>query len=149
MTGPACAKCGNDGSAAALYLTVDARYDPAAKGWTLTQRDGEGGQELDCLACDHRSPVDDKDEAMKAKSFFPYQTTVRHHSEGLEFWIGTITDSDGDLHGSEIIWGDGLGDADALHEFTRMMGGLPAGMYPEGCDIIVHGPYLTAMGPAA
>lgn len=72
MSGPCCMKCGNDGSVAGLYLTVDARYDPAAKAWILEPRDDQGGQELDCLACDTRTPVDAMDETGLRTSEFPY-----------------------------------------------------------------------------
>ncbi len=62
---------------------------------------------------------------------------------GLEFWIVTVTDEDGDMHGSEIVWGDGMCAADALEQFRSMSGGLPSDYYPEGCDIVAHGPYQT------
>ncbi len=70
MSAPICAKCGNDGTAGGLYVTVDARWDKEARAWILEARDDEGGRALDCLACDHRTP--DPDVA----PWFPYDTTV-------------------------------------------------------------------------
>lgn len=70
MTTPKCAKCGNDGSKAGLYLTIDAKFQPG-KGWELEERTDDGGMELDCLACDHRTPVDDGTEGGPV-SGFPY-----------------------------------------------------------------------------
>ena len=61
----------------------------------------------------------------------------------LEFWLGTATDEDGDLHNSETIWGDGMTAADALELYQGMLLPYPEGYLPEGCDIVVHGPYLT------
>lgn len=61
----------------------------------------------------------------------------------IEFWIGTVTDDDGDLHSSEIIWGDGMDAADALAEFRRMVSPMPEGYYPAGATWSVHGPFLT------
>lgn len=63
--------------------------------------------------------------------------------EGIEFWIVTVEDTDG-LHGSEIVWGDGLDPADAIKQFRKDWADLMVpGYYPEGCDIIAHGPYQT------
>lgn len=66
MSAPKCEKCGNDGSAAGLYLTIDARFDPAAKGWKLEEREDSGGASFDCLNCDHRT------EAWGEDACFPY-----------------------------------------------------------------------------
>ena len=58
----------------------------------------------------------------------------------LEFWIAEASDEDGDMHWSDIIWGDGMEASTALQE---------AGSYascadvPQHCTITVHGPYLT------
>lgn len=60
-----------------------------------------------------------------------------------EFWTGTVEDEGGDLHGSEIIWGDGMDAADALQRFKDMQSTLPEGYYPDGCTFYVHGPYFT------
>lgn len=77
MTGPVCAKCGNDGTKGGLFLTIDARYDPAVKGWVLEQRDDSGGQEIDCLACDHRTPEGpQEDGGPEVESGFPYDMVV-------------------------------------------------------------------------
>jgi hypothetical protein len=62
MPTPKCAKCGNDGTAAGLYLTIDALWD--GERWVLEPREDDGGMELDCLKCDHRTPDED--------SAFPY-----------------------------------------------------------------------------
>lgn len=67
---PKCAKCGNDGSEAGLYLTIDAKFQPG-KGWELEERTDDGGMQLDCLACDHRTDVDDGTKGGPA-SGFPY-----------------------------------------------------------------------------
>lgn len=66
-----CSKCGNDGSAGALFLTIDARRDAAANGWTLEEREDDGGRSLDCLVCDARTPVTGEEAQ------FPYGQVVR------------------------------------------------------------------------
>lgn len=60
----------------------------------------------------------------------------------IEFWIATATDDQGDLHWSDIIWGDGYDAPDALKEAMRRayndaLGGFGAATFA------VHGPYLT------
>lgn len=55
-TAPKCEACGNDGTQGALYVTVDAKWLPDKKAWVLEARENDGGQELDCLACDHHTP---------------------------------------------------------------------------------------------
>lgn len=65
-TAPRCAKCGNDGTEAGLYLTIDARWQPAEQAWELIQRDDSGGRAFDCLACDHSTLAEGP------ASFFPY-----------------------------------------------------------------------------
>jgi hypothetical protein len=71
MKQPVCAKCGNDGTKASLYLTIDAKWDGEV--WTLEEREDDGGGELDCLACDHRSPFPDDD----GETPFPYGMTFK------------------------------------------------------------------------
>lgn len=72
-----CAGCGNDGSEGGLFLTIDARRDNAAGVWIMDERDpGDGGGELDCLACDHRTPI------YSAASRFPYGLQVPDQVEG-------------------------------------------------------------------
>ena len=70
-----CEKCGNDGTATALYVQVDARWD--GKRWTLEYREDDGGGGLDCLACDHFTPVAPED------GHFPYGLLP---IEPLEAW---------------------------------------------------------------
>ena len=67
MSAPICEKCGNDGTKGTLYVTIDARWDHENKCWILDARDDEGGQELDCLNCDHRTEGPE----------FPYGATVQ------------------------------------------------------------------------
>lgn len=69
--GPVCAKCGNDGGESSLYLTIDAKWDKSAGAWELEEREDDGGGELDCLNCDHRTPVMGAVNE-EAESFFPY-----------------------------------------------------------------------------
>lgn len=69
---PVCAGCGNDGTRASLYLTIDAKWRPDLGAWELEQRLDSGGQELDCLECDHRTPEDEEHE-----TGFPYGYCVR------------------------------------------------------------------------
>ena len=64
-----CAKCGNDGTKASLYLTIDAKWNGEA--WILEERDDDGGRELDCLECDHRTDVREVPE------IFPYGMEVK------------------------------------------------------------------------
>lgn len=80
--GPVCAKCGNDGGEGSLYLTIDARWNKSAGAWELEEREDDGGAELDCLNCDHRTPVmgATNDEA---ESFFPYGLHVQPPGKGL------------------------------------------------------------------
>lgn len=66
MTKPICEKCGNDGTQGALYLAIDARWDPEAATWQLVERDDQGGRGWDCLACDHVTPRDGQ------AALFPY-----------------------------------------------------------------------------
>lgn len=66
MTEVKCAKCGNDGSEGGLYVTIDAQWDKARQVWVLEMREDEGGDELDCITCDHRTPSPP----------FPYGSTV-------------------------------------------------------------------------
>lgn len=65
---PVCEECGNDGTKARLYVTIDASYDAKANAWILEEREDEGGGELDCLECDHRTDAPP----------FPYEVTVPH-----------------------------------------------------------------------
>lgn len=62
MTKIKCEKCGNDGTEASLYLTIDAKWD--GENWTLEEREDAGGAELDCLVCDHRTAA--------PEGIFPY-----------------------------------------------------------------------------
>ena len=69
MTAPIrCAHCGNDGSQAGLYLTIDARHCPELGGWRLQLMEDGGGRELDCMGCDKTTPVD--------QTVFPYGMIV-------------------------------------------------------------------------
>lgn len=61
-----CNHCGNDGTQASLYLTIDARWDGDV--WTLEEREDSGDMELDCLACDRRTPFPGED----GETPFPY-----------------------------------------------------------------------------
>jgi hypothetical protein len=67
---PICEKCGNDGSEGALYLAIDARWNPATGRWALQERDDAGGRAWDCLACDHTT------EADGPAAFFPYGAEI-------------------------------------------------------------------------
>lgn len=71
MSAPKCGSCGNDGSDGGLYLTIDARYNPATGMWTLQQREDDGGMEIDCAACDERTGAVGREE-----SGFPYDMEV-------------------------------------------------------------------------
>jgi hypothetical protein len=66
-----CEKCGNTGDKASLYLTIDAKWDGEV--WTLEEREDEGGAELDCLECDHRTPFPGED----GETPFPYGMTLK------------------------------------------------------------------------
>lgn len=57
MHKPECGSCGNDGTESSLFLTIDAKWHPETKTWELEEREDDGGMELDCLACDERTPV--------------------------------------------------------------------------------------------
>lgn len=60
----------------------------------------------------------------------------------LEFWIATATDDDGDLHWSDILWGDGMDAAAASAEAYRLACNDGAAR-PFAQSLTVHGPYLT------
>jgi hypothetical protein len=66
---PVCEECGNDGTKGRLYVTIDARWDAERGGWVLERREDDGGDELDCLACDHRTPLHEV-------KVFPYDAFV-------------------------------------------------------------------------
>lgn len=68
LPAPKCEECGNDGSMGSLYETIDAKWDSDLKGWVLEQREDDGGSEIDCLNCDHRTESD---------GVFPYGAVVR------------------------------------------------------------------------
>lgn len=60
---------------------------------------------------------------------------------GVEFWVATITDDDGDLHWSDIIWGDGYGAEDALNEARKAWENHPRGLrLPH--SLTIHGPFI-------
>lgn len=71
MEKPICGDCGNDGSKGGLFLTIDAQWRPDLGAWELQAREDDGGAELDCLACDHRTADDPGDSA------FPYGLLIR------------------------------------------------------------------------
>ncbi len=58
MRKPICAGCGNDGTQGSLYVTVDAKWIPESNSWELVERVEDGGHEIDCLACDHRTSAE-------------------------------------------------------------------------------------------
>jgi hypothetical protein len=60
-----CEECGNDGTDGSLYLTIDAKWRDGV--WELEEREDEGGGELDCLNCDHRTEA--------PEGIFPYGMT--------------------------------------------------------------------------
>lgn len=66
-----CGKCGNDGTAGSLYLTVDAKWN--GETWELEEREDVGGGELDCFECDHRTEA--------PEGIFPY---------GMSFKLGRM-----------------------------------------------------------
>lgn len=55
-----------------------------------------------------------------------------------EFWIATVSDGDG-LHWSEILWGDGYTEQEAIAEAWRSLPGLY--LFP-GQELQLHGPYI-------
>lgn len=59
-----CEECGNDGLNGGLYLTLDARYEPETQTWTLQRREDLGGDELDCINCDHRTRLNTPNEVL-------------------------------------------------------------------------------------
>ena len=65
-----CEECGNDGTKGSLFLTIDARWSHEAGAWVLERREDIGGEEIDCLECDHRTPAHELD-------IFPYDMEVR------------------------------------------------------------------------
>lgn len=96
-TGPRCAHCGNDGTQASLFLTIDARWRPAEKGWELQEREDVGGMSFDCLACDKRTDVEG-DEA-----FFPYDSILP--VSGFRFVPpgSTLTDAAKDVGAGDLV----------------------------------------------
>ena len=66
-----CAECGNDGTEGSLYLTIDAKYRNGE--WELEEREDDGGMELDCLECDHRTPFSTHEGEVP----FPYGMTFK------------------------------------------------------------------------
>lgn len=62
----------------------------------------------------------------------------------IEFWIATATDAEGDLHWSDIIWGDGYTLPEAKAEASRLALGEAL---PVACEINAHGPYGTNPPP--
>jgi hypothetical protein len=68
-----CEHCGNDGSRAELYLSIDAAWKPDGAGggaWELQARDDDGGTALDCLECDGQTECD-------RESLFPYGLMIQ------------------------------------------------------------------------
>lgn len=57
---------------------------------------------------------------------------------GIEFWVAEVLDTDGDLHWSQIIWGDGFSAEDALKDAQDYGHDIM-----EGHALSVSGPYRT------
>jgi hypothetical protein len=66
-----CEECGNDGTRSSLFLTIDAKYRDGE--WELEEREDDGGMELDCLECDHRTNFSTGDGEVP----FPYGMTFK------------------------------------------------------------------------
>lgn len=56
--------------------------------------------------------------------------------EGCEYWLVVAIDRHGDLHSSEIAWGDGMEAADAV---KMAFGDMPLA---PGLTVFAHGPYI-------
>lgn len=102
MTTPKCAHCGNDGSEAGLYLTVDAKWRPDIGAWEFEEREDASGMDFDCLACDERT------DAIGADACFAYGALMK--PDGSIAGSPSLTESDWELIADAISNSDMPGD---------------------------------------